>query len=138
MTKELTQKDQVAVVVRHIPGCVLRDVCEALDVPAGTAGRLLRALTVNGTITRSHNGTQYVYNAVPGAGIPEVTLPFMKEKSDPVKTRKAESIARNLESRGLWRRAATVYTDMLAIARNSVEVSRIAQRREECLRMAKR
>ncbi|WEE19120.1 PerC family transcriptional regulator [Citrobacter koseri] len=138
MTKELSQKDQVAVVVRHIPGCVLRDVCEALDIAAGTAGRFLRALTVSGTITRSHNGTQYVYDVEPGAVIPDVTLPFMEEKSDPVKTQAVESIARNLESRGLWRRAATVYTDMLAIASNSVEVARIAQRREECLRMARR
>lgn len=46
MTIEISQKDRVAIVVRHTPNCVLRDVCEALDIPSGTAGKFLRALTL--------------------------------------------------------------------------------------------
>ena len=114
MTIEISQKDRVAIVVRHTPNCVLRDVCEALDIPSGTAGKFLRALTVSGTVLRTHNGTQYV------------------------ETQLAEKMAKDLKSRGLWRRAAKVYTDMLDIARSSAEVSRIAQQRNECLRMARR
>ena len=38
MTIEISQKDRVAIVVRHTPNCVLRDVCEALDIPSGTGG----------------------------------------------------------------------------------------------------
>ena len=130
MTIEISQKDRVAIVVRHTPNCVLRDVCEALDIPSGTAGKFLRALTVS--------GTQYVYNISPDAELPDVKLPFMEEKSDPAETQLAEKMAKDLKSRGLWRRAAKVYTDMLDIARSSAEVSRIAQQRNECLRMARR
>ena len=55
MTIEISQKDRVAIMVRHTPNCVLRDVCEALDIPSGTAGKFLRALTVSGTVLRTHN-----------------------------------------------------------------------------------
>ena len=47
-------------------------------------------------------------------------------------------LAKALEEKGLWRRAAAVYSDMFGIACSSVEVSRIAKRRKECLRMAER
>lgn len=137
MTKEISQKDQVAIVVRHIPGCVLRDVCEALDISSGTGGRYLRMLTENGTLIRSHNGTQYVYNVAPDARIPDMQLPFMEERCDPEEIQRAEKIAGELKNRGLWRRAATVYTGMLGIARNPVEVASIAEKRELCLRMAR-
>ena len=69
MTIELSQKDRVAIVVRHTPNCVLRDVCEALDIPSGTEGKFLRALTVSGTVLCTHNGTQYAYNI---ANLPEL------------------------------------------------------------------
>lgn len=81
MTIEISQKDRVAIVVCHTPNCVLRDVCEALDIPSGTAGKFLRALTVSGTVQRTHNGTQYVYNIAPDAKLPDVKLPFMEEKA---------------------------------------------------------
>ncbi|MEB1029075.1 hypothetical protein [Citrobacter youngae] len=103
--------------MRHTPNCVLRDVCEALDIPSGTAGKFLRALTISGTVLRTHNGTQYFYNIAPDAELPDVKLPFMEEKNDPVETQLAEKMAKDLKSRGLWRRAAKVYTDMLDIAR---------------------
>lgn len=108
MTIEISQKDRVAIVVWHTPNCVLRDVCEALDIPSGTAGKFLRALTVSGTVLRNHNGTQYVYNIAPDVKLPDVKLPFMEEKSEPVETQLAEKMARDLKSRGLWRRAAKV------------------------------
>lgn len=135
---KITQKDKVAIVVRHIPGCVLRDVCEALDIPSSAAGSILRALASEGTIIRSHNGTQFTYEVAPGAEIPDIQLPFMLEKADPAIIRAAEEKAEALEKRGLWRRAATMYTSILELARNSNEVQRIAQRRDECLRSAKR
>jgi len=62
----------------------------------------------------------------------------MEEKSDPVKMQAAEQKAKALEEKGLWRRAAAVYSDMFGIACSSVEVARIAKRRKECLRQAGR
>lgn len=140
MTKQrINQRDLAAIVVRHIPGCVLQDVCEALDLPSSTAGNLLRALTKQGTIIREHNGTQYVYTAAAGADIPDLQLPFMLAKSpDPEKLQAAERKAKELEEKGLWRRAATVYTSILDLACNSNEVLRIVQRRNDCLLTAKR
>lgn len=138
MTKLLTQKDQVAIYVRHRPNCDIREVAEALDMASTTAGKHLRNLSVEGVINRIHNGTQYCYTAAPGASIPEVVLPCMLLKSDPAKILAAEERAKALEGKGLWRRAATAYSDMLPIVCSSLEVARIAQRRDECLRNARR
>jgi len=139
MTSErINQIDQVAVVVRHTPGCVLQDVCEALDITSSSAGNFLRKLTNCGTVIREHNGTQYTYTAAPGADIPDVVLPFMLDKPDTARIESAERIALELESRGLFRRAATVYTDILGLACNAREVLRIVERRDACLRIARR
>ncbi|MFX2623429.1 PerC family transcriptional regulator [Enterobacter asburiae] len=138
MTKPLTQKEQVAVFVRYQPNCAVGDVSEALDMSGATAGKLLRELSDDGVITRSRNSVQYTYTAVPHADIQDVILPCMEEKSDPVKMQAAEQKAKALEEKGLWRRAAAVYSDMFGIACSSVEVARIAKRRKECLRQAGR
>lgn len=138
MTKTLPQKDQVAIFVRYRPNCDIRDVAEALDMASTTAGKHLRSLSVEGVLTRTHNGTQFCYAVAPGASIPDVVLPCMLQESDPVKILAAETKAKALEEKGLWRRASTVYSEMLDIACSSIEVARIAQRRDECLRMARR
>lgn len=138
MTKTLTQKEQVAVFVRYQPNCAVGDVSEALDMAGGTAGRLLRELSDEGVIIRLRDSVQYTYRAVPHADIPDVILPCMVEKSDPVRMQAAEQKAKELEDRGLWRRAAAVYSDMFGIAGSAVEVARIAKRRKDCLRQAGR
>jgi PerC transcriptional activator. len=140
MTKEkLNQREQVAIVVRHIPGCVLQDICEALDMTSSCAGNFLRTLTNQGVVNRQHNGRQYVYTVAPGAEIPEADLPFMHQKrSDPEKIRAAVSTAKKLESRGLWRRAATAYAAILELAGNASEVLYFLKRRNACLRKARK
>lgn len=138
MTKALTQKEQVAVFVRYRPNCTVGDVSEALDMAGGTAGRLLRELSDEGVIIRSRDSVQYTYRAVPHAEIPDVILPCMVEKSDPLRMQAAEQKAKELEERGLWRRAAALYSDMFGIAGSAVEVARIAKRRKDCLRQAGR
>lgn len=138
MTKLLTQKEQVAVFVRYQPNCTVGDVCEALDMTSAASGKLLRELSDGGVLIRSRSGGQYVYIAAPDAAIPDVTLPCMVEKSDPARMLSAEQKAKALEEKGLWRRAAAVYTDMFGIAGSAIEVARIAKRRKVCLRMAGR
>lgn len=138
MNKTLTQKEQVAVFVRYQPNCAVGDVSEALDMAGGTAGRLLRELSDEGVIVRLRDSVQYTYRSVPHADIPDVILPCMVEKSDPVRMRAAEQKAQELEERGLWRRAAAVYSDMFGIAGSAVEVARIAKRRKDRLRLAGR
>lgn len=103
-----------------------------------TAGKLLRELSDEGVIIRTRNSVQFVYTAAPDADIPDVILPCMILKSDPARIMAAEQKAKALTDKGLWRRAAGVYTDMFSIACSSVEVARIAKRRNECLRMARR
>ncbi|WP_395314303.1 PerC family transcriptional regulator [Enterobacter sp. ECC-249] len=138
MTKTLTQKEQVAVFVRYQPNCAVGDVSDALDLAGGAAGRLLRELSDEGVIIRSRDSVQNTYRAVPHADIPNVILPCMVEKSDPVRMQAAEQKAKELEERGLWRRAAAVYSEMFGIAGSAVEVARIAKRRKDCLRQAGR
>lgn len=101
MTKALTQKDQVAIFVRYQPNCAVGDVSEALDMSGATSGKLLRELSDDGVITRSRNIVQYTYTAVPHADIPDVILPCMEEKSDPIKMQAAEQKAKALEEKGL-------------------------------------
>lgn len=137
MTKQLTQKDQVAIFVRYQPNCAVGDVSDALDLGSSTAGKLLRALTDEGIVIRSHNGTQFTYEAIEGAAISDELLPCMLHKADPAKTLAAETLAKELEAKGLWRRAAAVYSGMLEIAVNAVEVGRIAKRRDACLQMSR-
>lgn len=138
MTKTLTQKEQVAVFVRYQPNCAVGDVSKALDMAGGTAGRLLRELSDEGVIIRLRDSVQYTYRAVPHVDIPDVILPCMGEKSDLVRMQAAEHKAKALEEKGLWRRAAAVYSEMFGIAGNAVEVARIAKRRKDCLRLAGR
>ncbi|EPC0967099.1 PerC family transcriptional regulator [Enterobacter ludwigii] len=138
MTKPLTQKEQVAVFVRYQPNCAVGDVSEALDMHGATAGKLLRELSDEGVINRTRNSIQFTYSAAPDAEIPEVILPCMLEKSDPVRMQAAEQKAKELEQKGLWRRAAAVYSEMFGIAGCAVEVARIAKRRKDCLRQATR
>lgn len=138
MTKQLTQKQQVAVFVRYQPNCAVGDVSEALDMSGATAGKLLRELSDEGVIVRARNSVQYTYEAVPHADIPDAILPCMVENSDPVRMQAAEQKAMALEEKGLWRRAAAVYSDMFGIAGSAVEVARIAKRRKDCLRQAGR
>ena len=138
MTKTLTQKEQVAVFVHYQPNCAVGDVSGALDMAGGTAGRLLRELSDEGVIIRLRDSVQYTYRAVPHAEIPDVILPCMVEKSDPLRMQAAEQKAKELEERGLWRRAAEVYSDMFGIAGSVVEVARIAKRCKYCLRQAGR
>ena len=138
MTTALTQKEKVAVFVRYQPNCAVGDVSEALDLAGGTAGRLLRELSDEGVIIRSRDSVQYTYRAVPHADIPDVIIPCMVEQSDPVRMQAAEQKAKALEEKGLWRRAAAVYSDMFGIAGSAAEVARIAKRRKDCLRQAGR
>ena len=138
MTKPLTQKEQVAIFVRYQPNCAVGDICEALDMSSAASGKLLRELSNEGVLVRTRSGGQFTYSAAPDAVIPDVIRPCMVEKSDPIRMQSAEQNAKALEEKGLWRRAAAVYTDMFGIAGSAVEVARIAKRRKVCLRMAGR
>ncbi|WP_320709596.1 PerC family transcriptional regulator [Enterobacter asburiae] len=138
MTKPLTQKEQVAVYVRYQPNCAVGDVSEALDMHGATARKLLRELSDEGILNRTRKSVQFTYSAAPDAKIPEVALPCMVEKSDPIRMQAAEQKAKELEAKGLWRRAAAMYAEMFGIAGSAVEVARIAKRRKDCLRQAGR
>ena len=50
----------------------------------------------------------------------------------------AEQKANEFEEKGMWRRAATVYSAMFGIAVSAVEVARIAKLRKDCLRQVGR
>ena len=50
----VTQKEMVIAAINHMPGCTLRDICEALELTTSNAGKLLRRLTKEGIIVKSH------------------------------------------------------------------------------------
>ncbi|AMO48861.1 Hypothetical protein AKI40_2463 [Enterobacter sp. FY-07] len=134
--KRVTQIDRVAVFVAQNPGCVLGDICEAFDTPAGTTGHQLRKLVTRNLLSREHNGTQYTYAAIPGADIPDIGLGFVSEKADPKIMGAQLEEAKALELRGCWNRAATKYADMMGLARNSHEIAFLSKLRDNCFRKA--
>jgi len=145
MTKKtkdrVTQAQLVLAVVDRTPDCVLQDICEALDLPSSSAGNHLRQLYYAGKLGRLNNGTQYVYRVRAGIEVPDVELPDMAPRSAPEnqqEVREAMAKAKALESKGLWRRAATAYTSIMGMASTSNELWGIARLRNRCLRNAQR
>ncbi|MEG8824748.1 hypothetical protein U4T63_22920 [Klebsiella pneumoniae] len=139
--KDRVTKSQMAMaIVDCTPDCVLQDVCEALDLQSSTAGAILRKLTEAGKLTRFHNGTQYVYWVKPGVAVPEVVLPEVTPRAgtgDVQQVKTAVVLAKQLEDKKLWRRAATVYTHILGMTATANELWLIARLRCRCLRNAR-
>ncbi|APS96059.1 TPA: PerC family transcriptional regulator [Klebsiella pneumoniae] len=145
MTKQsktkVTKAQMVLAIVSRTPVCVLQDVCDALDLQASTAGNLLRQLHAAGKLHRTHNGCQYVYRVVAGVEVPNVALPqaaIQLSEEDVKKIQDALSLAKTLEDKKLWRRAATVYTSLLGMSKTANELYQIAQKRTKCLRKVRR
>ena len=145
MTKQsktkVTKAQMVLAIVSRTPECVLQDVCDALDLQASTAGNLLRQLHAAGKLHRTHNGCQYVYRVVAGVEVPNVALPqaaIQLSEEDVKKIQDALSLAKTLEDKKLWRRAATVYTSLLGMSKTANELYQIAQKRTKCLRKVRR
>ena len=137
----VTKSQMALAIVNRTPECILQDVCEVLDLQSSTAGAILRKLTECGKLTRFHNGTQYVYRVTPGVDIPDVVLPELApraEKSDVQKVKTAVVLAKVLEEKKLWRRAATVYTNILGMTSSANELWFFARLRSRCLRNARR
>lgn len=110
-------------------------------MPVGTAGNLLRQLHAAGKLHRTHNGYQYVYRVVAGVKVPDVDVPqaaTQLSEEDVKKVQDALSLAKTLEDKKLWRRAATVYTSMLGMTTTANELRLLARMRNRCLRNAAR
>ncbi|MCE9887186.1 PerC family transcriptional regulator [Kluyvera intermedia] len=145
MTKKtkdrVTQAQLVLAIVDRTPDCVLQDICEALDLPSSSAGNHLRQLYYAGKLGRINNGTQYVYRVRAGVDIPDVELPDMAPRSAPEnlqEVQEAMAKAKALESKGLWRRAATAYTSIMGMTSTSNELWKVAILRRHCLSKAAR
>ncbi len=145
MTKQsktkVTKAQMVLAIVSRTPECVLQDVCDALDLQVSTAGNLLRQLHAAGKLHRTHNGCQYVYRVGEGVEVPDVALPqaaTQLSEEDVKKVQDALSLAKMLEDKKLWRRAATVYTSTLGMAITANELLLLVKMRNRCLRNAAR
>ncbi|MCD6869783.1 PerC family transcriptional regulator, partial [Escherichia coli] len=76
-----------------------------------------------------------------GVEIPDVELPDMAQRSAPENQREVQEAmakAKALESKGLWRRAATAYTSIMGMTSTSSELWGIARLRSRCLRNIQR
>ena len=145
MTKKtknrVTQAQLVLAIVDRTPDCVLQDVCEALEISSSSAGNHLRQLYYLGKLRRINNGTQFVYRVRTGVEIPDVELPEMAPRSAPENKKEvleAMAKAKELERKGLWRRAATAYTSIMGMTSTSNELWGIAKLRTRCLRNIQR
>lgn len=137
----VTKSQMALAIVDRTPDCVLQDVCEVLDLQSSTAGAILRKLSETGKLTRFHNGSQYVYLVTPGVEVSDVVLPELAPRAKSVDVQQVKTavvLAKELEEKKLWRRAATVYTNILGMTATANELWRIARLRSRCLRNARR
>lgn len=137
----VTKSQMALAIVDRTPDCVLQDVCEVLDLQSSTAGAILRKLSETRKLTRFHNGSQYVYLVTPGVEVPDVVLPELAPRAKSVDVQQVKTavvLAKELEEKKLWRRAATVYTNILGMTATANELWRIARLRSRCLRNARR
>lgn len=77
-------------------------------------------------------GYQYVYRVVAGVEVTDVALPqatTQLSEEDMKKIQEALSLAKTLEDKKLWRRAATVYTSTLGMATTANELWLLAKMR---------
>ncbi|MGF5218658.1 PerC family transcriptional regulator, partial [Klebsiella pneumoniae] len=73
---------------------------------------------------------------VPDVALPQAATQLSEE--DVKKVQDALSLAKTLEDKKLWRRAATVYTSTLGMATTANELWLLAKMRTRCLRNAAR
>ncbi|HCI4477573.1 TPA: PerC family transcriptional regulator [Klebsiella pneumoniae] len=73
---------------------------------------------------------------VPDVALPQTATPLSEE--DVKKVQNALSLAKTLEDKKLWRRAATVYTSMLGMTTTANELWLLTRMRNRCLRNAAR
>ncbi|HBS7179568.1 TPA: PerC family transcriptional regulator [Klebsiella pneumoniae] len=73
---------------------------------------------------------------VPDIALPQAATPLSEE--DVKKIQDALALAKILEDKKLWRRAATVYTSTLGMTTTANELWLLAKMRNRCLRNAAR
>ena len=78
---------------------------------------------------------------VAGVEVPDIALPqaaTQLSEEDVKRVQDALFLAKRLEDKQLWRRAATVYTSMLGMTTTANELWLLARMRNRCLRNAAR
>lgn len=97
----------------------------------------LNALVKDGVLTRRRDRRMYRYSMVSGNCIAPSDEGDAVESAT-TKADQAEKVARSLAEKGLYRRAATVLTEVIGMLKTEREVQRVSRIRHQCLMSAKR
>ncbi|EDW2260596.1 hypothetical protein R950_002588 [Salmonella enterica subsp. enterica] len=130
----LTCKDKIANFVYHNPRSplsVLADV-SGLENTCSASGVLSR-LIKEGKVIRERQGKISVFSATPDY-VPVIDWDALPPKHSQAELGAVENKIADLESRGLWRRAATLLAELGNMQDTAEGVGVIALRRTQCVR----
>ncbi|MBB3324894.1 PerC family transcriptional regulator [Atlantibacter sp. RC6] len=113
------------------PGCTYRQIAAAMpDINLSTINRCLSRAFINGKLARELNDSTLAYYPIEEAG-PEA----LTEENRRMLT-ELENLAQQLEAKGLYFRAASVWLTAFDMAISNTDRSRYISRRAACLRYA--
>ena len=134
MTMKRSKKEIITNFVYHNPRSPLSVITEISGMGNNSScSNLLSKLIGEGKVIRQREGKISLFSAAPGYSptiIPDAPPP--KCSYDEIKDLE-EKIAQ-LEQRGLFRRAQTLLTELVAMQNTATGVALIAQRRNACVR----
>ncbi|MBH0365761.1 hypothetical protein PL246_09765 [Salmonella enterica] len=130
----LTCKDKIANYVYHNPRSPLSVITDAsgLDNTCSASGVLSRPIK-EGKVFRERQGRISVFSATPGY-VPVIDWDSIPPKYSVSEKQAIEEKITELESRGMWRRAATLLAKLSCMEDTAHGVAIIALRRTLCVR----
>lgn len=130
----LTCKDKIANYVYHNPRSPLSVITDVsgLDNTCSASG-VLSGLIREGKVFRERQGRISLFSATPDY-VPVVDWDALPPKHSPSEISAIEEKIADLESRGLWRRAATLLAELGNMQDTAHGVGVVALRRTQCVR----
>jgi len=136
----MAQRVTIDVIARHIqanPDSSNEEISESIYIASSSLHLYLTEMINAGILTRRRDKRMYRYTIVPGMYVERDNRPAETDESVS-RAKAAEALAMDLKERGLFRRAATVLTEVIGMMRTEREVQRVSALRHDCLACAKR
>lgn len=135
MVSKIERQNAVANYLLDNPQASPAEISEALCITDRNLRHIINALIESGTIARCKRSEdsrwyRFVLNTrqVDKASV---------QSAESSQLRQLEVIATQLEKRGLWRRAATVWAELSRLQKTVTGVAMIASRRNRCIRLGR-
>lgn len=139
MVDKIERQKAVAHYLLENPQASPAQISEALCLTDRATRYIIGVMTESGMILRTRNAIdgRCHHFVLSGWYADELLNGPAPEPEEPGQLRQLESTATQLEKRGLWRRAATVWAELSRLQNTVTGVATIASRRNRCIRSAR-